>query len=364
MPNWAWWAHPGPCAMMHQVDTAAPLPQMRPLERRFGRTRQRDRDGDEGRPTCFGGPFFGGCQICTVDDDDIQTRNGIDRYRNTWIMLDADGLCATDRKDKVGVNEIIEEAEESTIGCEDSASDPEDSSLEDSSASQAQAVSSMPTHRDSSRWQAKNADEEHMHRELDSVMRSLGSLFTSRGWDISHVSGERYMLNGRTIKLSLLPAGEPLPYFTHLASLAGYDTAENASRITVCDGSLRQPLLDYLMVTGQNENYDQRGTENAAGVAGAGKYLDFNVAFSGDRMIEMKHATIQAEMRRRVGGGGESTRKTALQEEGGRLLIGKSCNPSLASPGLQLPPRGQSSNVSFQDADTIKRSTDMNSFVQ
>jgi len=286
-------------------------------------------------------------------------------------MLDTDGLCATDRKDKVGVNDIIEEAEESTIGCEDSTSDPDDSSLEDS-ASQAQAESIVPTLRDSSRWQAKSADEENMHRELDCVMRSLGSHFTSRGWDISHVSGERYMLNGRTIKLSLLPAGAPLPYFTHLASLAGYDTAESASRITVCDGSLRQPLLDYLMVTGQNENYDQRGTENAAGVEGAGKYIDFNVAFSGDRMIEMKHATIQAEMRRRVGGGGEFARKTALQEEGGRLLIGKSCYASLASPGVQLPlRRGPSSSSSqpnsspsFQDADTAKRSTDANSSVQ
>mmetsp|Transcript_144228 Transcript_144228/g.401921 ORF Transcript_144228/g.401921 Transcript_144228/m.401921 type:complete len:349 (-) Transcript_144228:243-1289(-) len=328
----------------------APLPQLRPIEQRPGRGRRRDgeqsEDGDR-RPSCFGGQLFGGCQICTVDDDDIHIGRGFERLRETWISLDTEAFCSTHDRRKAGVNDLIEEAEESTVGGEDSSLEGDGTSVIDDchQSSVAKAASSVP-------WHARSADEERIQQELAAVMKDCGDLFTAQGWNLVHVSGERYMLNGRTIKLSLLPQGAPLPYFTHVSPSVGYDVAERASRIAVSDGSLRQPLLDYLMQTGQNESYDQRGTENPAGVAGAGKYLDFNVAFSGDRMIEMKHATIQAEMRRRVGGG-DIARMTALQEEGGKLLGGKPNAPNLLS-------RGSSSstshpNSSFQDAEKSRR---------
>merc|ERR1711879_590490 len=74
-----------------------------------------------------------------------------------------------------------------------------------------------------------------------------------------------------------------------------------ASRIMVNDGPLRQPLMDYLLQTGRNEHYDARGTENPEAVTGNGRSLEFtHTPYSaGDRIEAMKHATQQAEVRRR-----------------------------------------------------------------
>lgn len=324
---------------------ASQLPQMRPIERRL--------DDGPTRQTCFGGQLFGGCQICTVDDDDIRTTRGFDRLRDTWISLD-DGFCATDDKRKAGVHELIEDAEDSTIGGEDSSLEGEDSCADENyHSSVTKAAPSAPGLRDASGGLVKGVDEDPLRSELDFIIRHSGDTFAARGWDLVHVSRERYLLNGRTIKLFLLPHGAPLPYFTHISPMFGYDVAEHASRIVVCDGSLRQPLLDYLLQTGQNESYDQRGTENKAGVEGAGKIIDFNVAFSGDRMIEMKHATIQAEMRRIVDE--EVTRMTVPQPDRARLLGSK--------PGSQVglsrgPSSSTSHHMSFQDMDSARRHVD------
>lgn len=273
------------------------LPQLRPIEKRLARGQQHSNGefSEDGvaRQVCFGGPFFGGCQICTVEDDDIHTQpRGFERLRDNWINLE-DGFCASDDKRKAGVNEFIEDADDSTI-------DDDDSRVEDLGTDE-----SCPSR-----------ERDPLQMELHIIQQESGDLFAMRGWDLVHVSRERYLLNGRSIKLFLLPRGAPLPYFTHIASSLGYDLAERASQILVCDGSLRQPLLDYLLQTGQNECYEQRGTENTAAVAGAGKMIDFNVAFSGDRMIEMKHATIQAEMRRMVDE--EVARMTAWNDDGRR----------------------------------------------
>mmetsp|Transcript_63487 Transcript_63487/g.200566 ORF Transcript_63487/g.200566 Transcript_63487/m.200566 type:complete len:320 (+) Transcript_63487:69-1028(+) len=310
------------------------LPQMRPIERRLGRGGELSDDGGA-RQTCFGGPLFGGCQICTVDDDDIHTARG-ERLRGTWVSLD-DGFCATDDKRKAGVQELIEDAEEdSTFGGEESSLEGDDSCAED-----------HPQHRSAAKA-SQSAAEDPLRAELDAVMQSSREFFALRGWEIVHVSRDRYLLNGRTIKLFLLPPGYALPYFTHISAVFGYDVAERASRIMACDGSLRQPLLDYLMQTGQNESYDQRGTENPAGVEGAGRIIDFNVAFSGDRMIEMKHATIQAEMRRIVDE--EVTRMSALQPERGRASGGPA--------GLSRGPSAATSHPasSFNDMESTRRS--------
>uniref|UniRef100_A0A7S1RL68 Uncharacterized protein n=1 Tax=Alexandrium catenella TaxID=2925 RepID=A0A7S1RL68_ALECA len=316
------------------------LPQMRPIERRP--------DDGAARQSCFGGQLFGSCQICTVDDDDIRTTRGFERLRDTWISLD-DGFCATDNKGKAGVHELIEDVEEdSTIGCEESSLEGDDSCVDESVAKAAHGAS---TQRDGSGVLGKGTGEELLRSELDTIIRNSGDAFDARGWDLVHVSRERYLLNGRTIKLFLLPQGAPLPYFTHISPMFGYDVAERASRIVVSDGSLRQPLLDYLLQTGQNESYDQRGTENPAGVEGAGKIIDFNVAFSGDRMIEMKHATIQAEMRRIVDE--EVTRMTVPQPDRAKLIGTKSSGPV----GLSRGPSASVShhNASFQDADAARR---------
>lgn len=73
------------------------------------------------------------------------------------------------------------------------------------------------------------------------------------------------------------------------------------------DGPLRQPLLDYLMETGRNEQYDIRGIESHGAASHAGM-LSFMVESqastrgSGDdqKISAMKQATLQAEMRQRA----------------------------------------------------------------
>jgi hypothetical protein len=181
---------------------------------------------------------------------------------------------------------------------------------------------------------------EELEEELEAVILGTGNLFERQGWNLMHAGGDRYRLGGRTIKLTLLSRSASPPATAHLvASLSlGPNAAailERAARIAVLDGSLQQPLFDYLLQTGKNEQYDQRGTENPAGVSGAAKNLEFNIAPTGDRILEMRNALLQAEVRRRAQGG-EPTRMSALQGEGGKLL-GSVRPPSGGSVALQRP---------------------------
>lgn len=300
-----------------------PLPQMQPVgqdgRRRPGSPSQRSEDGGS-RPFCFPGSdlLFGGCQICSVDDGEFKER-GFRRLRGggqQWVWLNgADALCATDSRSKNAVQDCVEDVEGTSLGNEDS----EDESYTEDNGGPPTAAPMVPQH-DSGNIQCRNPEEAALQQEVEALLWSAGDVFAQKGWELGPIGGGRYRLNGRGIKLSLLPVGAPLPYFTHIAPVLGFDVAERAARLTVCDGSLRQPLLDYLLATGQNESYDQRGTENVMGVSGAGQFLDFNVAETGDRLIEMKHATIQAAIRRRAGGGAEAPGMTALQADGAKLL--------------------------------------------
>mmetsp|Transcript_35607 Transcript_35607/g.75815 ORF Transcript_35607/g.75815 Transcript_35607/m.75815 type:complete len:331 (-) Transcript_35607:203-1195(-) len=317
------------------------LPQLRPLEERPGRERRRLVEREEEvfplePPVCFPNQLFGTCQICTVEDDEIYAhRPPKERLLVNWAFEEMEGFCATEGK-QAGVSEYIEDLEEGDV------------------VPGTQAMPSVPTQRETSRWRARSPGEaqDALQEELKAVILGMGDTFVQRGWDLAHLCGERYSLNGRTIKLFLFPPGAPLPYFTHIAPSVGYDVAERAARITVCDGSLRQPLLDYLMQTGQNENYDERGTENPVGVTGAGKYLDFNVPLTDDRMIAMKHAKIQAEIRLHASGN-EGIRMSALQGEGGKLLGGRS--PSCGPGNSRSPSRGAGESASGRSPSQPRR---------
>jgi len=160
--------------------------------------------------------------------------------------------------------------------------------------------------------------QDNLAKALEAVLWSCGDIFVTRGWEVTHISGDRYSINGRNVKLTTHSAGN-IAVFSHNAEITGLDVAERAAQILVCDGSLRQPLLDYLLQNGKNESYDQRGTENVAGATGLGKYLDFNVAPTGDRIVEMNQATFQAQARQRAGAA--APQMTSLQFEGQQLLI-------------------------------------------
>jgi len=281
--------------------------------------------------------LFGQCQICSVDDGEFKER-GFRRLRGggqQWVWNGAEALCATDSKSKQAVQDCVEELEGTSLGNEDS----EDESCADDTGRASTAVLATGPHSKGASQNGISPEVDALQNEVEALLWSAGDIFASKGWELGSIGGGRYRLNGRAIKLLLLPLGAPLPYFTHIAPMLGFDVAERAARLTVCDGSLRQPLLDYLLGTGQNESYDQRGTENPMGVSGAGQFLDFNVAETGDRLIEMKHATIQAAIRRRAGGGAEAPGMTALQADGAKLLEGKASSGVALARGSQVGSR-------------------------
>lgn len=300
------------------------LPQMRPLERRVAQ--QRRGKEEKATSTCFMHPFFfGGCGVCSVDDDRM-------RNRMAW---DLDTFC------KAGPDEYVEYLESNSA-------DEEESSYGDLTPTRRSPVKlqspvpgASPQRAEGGRGgsisacRTRSTGGGSLESEIDEVVWSSGDVFITRGWEIVHIHGDRYSLNGRSVKLMLLPHSAPVPDIAHVAPSLGHDVAERAARVMVCDGSLRQPLFDYLLQTGMNEQYDQRGTENPAGVTGAAKHLEFNVIPTADRLVAMQNATIQAEVRRRAQGG-EPTRMSALQGEGGKFLATR----PLSCGSLKIPVEG------------------------
>lgn len=301
-------------ARQNKQEYTEALWELKPLDRRQGQ-RQAMTAADDGvvemeevpdRPptVCFGNPLFGGCTLCTTAADDFVQARPVQRLRVNW-EASAVPFCSAERG-RCGArpDELVEEVEETTsIGDDDKSVVSEDTSeVTGSLVNRGQADSS----------------QDLLHQQLEAVRWSAGDVFAARGWSLTRLSAGRYRFMGRTIKLFLLSPGAPLPFFQHLQKIFDYDTAERAATIMVCDGSLRQPLLDYLLQTGQNESYDERGTENIAGVSGAGKFLDWNTQGTDDRILEMTAAKMQADMRRSAAG--ESERVSALQIEGSKLL--------------------------------------------
>jgi len=250
--------------------------------------------------SCLSEQLFG-CTICTVNDSEIRPP-GIRRIGNAWVPDQGVGDSEVEDGSYFGESD------------EDPLDDGDASQIEDlrtcgggaphqpTPRSKRHGASRSPAHVVSTLDAKSKAGERQLEEELEALIWSTGDLFVSRGWDLVHSRDDRYTMNGRGIRLFLLPLGIPAPDSVHLANTVGVDAAQRAGRIMVNDGPLRQPLLDYLLQTGHNEHYDARGTENSAAVTGAAKHLEFNPPPYGDRIEAMRHATQQADMRRRIVG--------------------------------------------------------------
>jgi hypothetical protein len=138
--------------------------------------------------------------------------------------------------------------------------------------------------------------------KMDALIDSFDDLFEIEGWELEHIRVDRYKINGRKVRIFLLPAGTPIPEYGHNTRKYDYEVAQKCSMVMVHDGPLRQPLLDYMAQSGKNEHYDARGTENPVAVSGHAKRLEYSVdqAALGDRIHAMKAATAQATARRKV----------------------------------------------------------------
>lgn len=268
---------------------AAPLqpwPQMRSIgERRHQEVRKPSGSSGQNVMTCFSGQLFG-CSICTVDDSDIFPHGNLRRLGDTWAVEVEGGGSEVDGSEVgAGVAE-----EESSVEDEDDASSLEDVDL------------GVPQWLPPTFVAGRHPSEVTIDQEIEALILGTGDAFATKGWELTRLGGDRYAINGRNVRLSLLPLGSPVPSSSHLAGKLGKTAAQRAARLTVHDGPLRQPLLDYLAETGQNEFYDARGTENPVAVTGAARNLEFHVPShvgnSGDRVEAMKQAILQADMRR------------------------------------------------------------------
>mmetsp|Transcript_29425 Transcript_29425/g.63803 ORF Transcript_29425/g.63803 Transcript_29425/m.63803 type:complete len:295 (-) Transcript_29425:324-1208(-) len=262
-------------------------------------------------------PFFGGCTACVLHEDEvIRPIPQFERGDEAWDPSEL--FCATDRKcGSKPIEEYVEEVEETT-----SVGEGEDTLSDTVESNRGQVPPG---------WVCRKGapspldQDSPLLRELYSFMWIIGELFALKGWSVEHVGGDRFRLNGRCVKLQLLPEGYPHPDIRHLEGTLGFEVAARGSFFSVCDGPLRQPLMDYLLHTGRNESYDERGTENIAIVEGPGKYLDFHIAPTDDRILEMRNAMYQADLRRSASA--SSRRISALQSEGVKLLGSKGLGP-------------------------------------
>mmetsp|Transcript_34195 Transcript_34195/g.78000 ORF Transcript_34195/g.78000 Transcript_34195/m.78000 type:complete len:274 (+) Transcript_34195:108-929(+) len=164
-------------------------------------------------------------------------------------------------------------------------------------------------------------------QKVQQYMLALSSVFEKEGWAIEHLHDDRYLINDREVCIFMLPAGVPGPQAKEVERALSPAVAHFASRMMVTDGPLLQPLLDYMLQTGQNEHYDAKGTENPAAVTGAGRRLEFyfgNHQNPNDRVEAMMQATMQAEMRRKVSA--QSPQATA------RATVSSVTTPRVALP--------------------------------
>lgn len=265
---------------------------------------------------CFSDQLFG-CTLCTVNDNDIVPRAGVRRLGGAWDAMEDPSY------------DLVDEDPDTDSGLEEA----ELEALERKSGLKSMAYSRSAS----------------IEEELEALIWNTGDLFATQGWDLVHSNGDYYLINGRKVRIFLLPSGTPLPDASHWAPRIGPASAQMAASIMVHDGPLRQPLLDYLMQTGKNEHYDARGTENPAAVTGMARNLDFAVPATqiGDRIGAMKHATVQADLRRRAASGETTARQNLFSSSllsggtSGSVILQRSGAvngaPSNQSPGL--PPR-------------------------
>lgn len=85
-----------------------------------------------------------------------------------------------------------------------------------------------------------------LEKEL-SVLVSNSRLLPVRKFDVVHLHGEHYCINGRHVCLHRLLEDSHLPDFSHHCDAFGFEVAQRAASIVVHDGAMQQPLLDYLL---------------------------------------------------------------------------------------------------------------------
>jgi len=142
---------------------------------------------------------------------------------------------------------------------------------------------------------------EALQNEADWLLWASGDLFRRNRWDLVSLGGNRYGLKGRVVSLCLLPPGDEVSPSFHLQKVVPEEVAYRAAQIIVIDGPLRQPILDYLLQTGVNEQWNSIGTENTlSNVHNIHKNVDFLETpqiHPEDRITAMTFATYHADVR-------------------------------------------------------------------
>mmetsp|Transcript_12323 Transcript_12323/g.27985 ORF Transcript_12323/g.27985 Transcript_12323/m.27985 type:complete len:249 (-) Transcript_12323:108-854(-) len=133
--------------------------------------------------------------------------------------------------------------------------------------------------------------------QLDREIEEMQPIFASHDWTINHRADDRWVVNGRSVRLFRLPEGIPKPSVRHIEKRFPPDVAQHAVRIMVNDGPLMQPILDYLLGSGQNEHYDHRGSSNPGAVRGFGRGVEM-AGNPSDRLEAMRLASLEASVRR------------------------------------------------------------------
>lgn len=208
-------------------------------------------------------------------------------------------------------------------------------------------------HRVADAWNADDADpdsseEEGGHAEsvpdkVDVVLRLIdqgpGSqnrqFFSSRGWVVKNVGGDRYRINERDVRLILVPTGKPIQDFRHLQDVVGWATAKRSARILIQDGPLRQPLLDYLFETGKNESYEKISTEFVGHerlVSFAMKGTPLHGADEESKLQAMRTATSQANERQKRASSTQRSSPAPTSRSVTPLRVQPTVQPQAGSP--------------------------------
>lgn len=143
-----------------------------------------------------------------------------------------------------------------------------------------------------------------LKEEVDWLKYSTGNLFPQKGWDLVSLGGNMYGLKGRKISLYLLPPGSAPSksyHLSHLRNMFSSEVVDRAAWIIVVDGPLRQPILDYLLQTGRNEEWESLSTQNnLSNVHSIHQNTDFVEAppiHPEDRITAMTFARYHADVR-------------------------------------------------------------------
>jgi len=281
------------------------------------------------RSNCFSSNLFGCGGICSIDDNDIVTRS-----RPCFRVGRAQDACHDHAIDSRDVLES-DDSEFDGSGDEDEAprlevNRPRFSAgclpqlpIGDGCSASSKRGHGQPALSTQSSASTSASSFAALEKDVEALMNKHHQLFQTHGWEVTKMGHgfSEYLINGeRLVRLLQALPGAPLPDTRHLNQMLGPEVAEQARRILVVDGPLQQPLLDYLAQTGRNEQYDKRGTENPESLTPAARMLEFNILETGDRIDAMRHAKMQADLRRRAA---TDDRKTGRAQQVRSASLGK-----------------------------------------